>query len=405
MRSSHNQDVIRSVVRILPDEAARRGCVAVFVEAIAFLHACNPGIWGVYCTPDRIRLVCGNLIVHTLKQSSAWLCLDRESIDASPAIARRLDDIPAWKWDQKVYPTYKPINSRNGYYSPTLDRQNGWPTIRTLHHISLRRAAAHYHQLNVRTQRNHQPELLAYFRSEHGLAVPTPTYLAGSRIATPKPSTSQSDFLPEQLVSSSSLAEGAKTQVTVNAYERNPYARRICVEYFGAICAVCSFDFGKTYGELADGLIHVHHLTPLSQIRESYQVDPIEDLRPVCPNCHAVIHRRDPPLTIAEVKHLLHTARSSSEAPKGIRNGGIVNEAVDIHPVEARAPHAVTRTDSSSAPETRTWHAMTAGTKRLSFDSAGSWSAHTTGLTSRPRSSGNDCAPRDHAGRAPPHLS
>ncbi|HSX81067.1 MAG TPA: HNH endonuclease [Candidatus Saccharimonadia bacterium] len=51
--------------------------------------------------------------------------------------------------------------------------------------------------------------------------------------------------------------------------------------------------------------IHVHHCRPLSEIAGEYVVDPIEDLRPVCPNCHAVIHRRTPPFTIEEVRSML----------------------------------------------------------------------------------------------------
>lgn len=43
----------------------------------------------------------------------------------------------------------------------------------------------------------------------------------------------------------------------------------------------------------------------MSQIRENYQVDPIKDLRPVCPNCHAMIHRQKEPLTIEELKKIM----------------------------------------------------------------------------------------------------
>ncbi len=44
----------------------------------------------------------------------------------------------------------------------------------------------------------------------------------------------------------------------------------------------------ELYGELGEGVIHVHHLKELRSLGEEYQVDPIEDLRPVCPNCHAI---------------------------------------------------------------------------------------------------------------------
>ena len=61
-----------------------------------------------------------------------------------------------------------------------------------------------------------------------------------------------------------------------------------------------------TYGEVAEGLIHVHHLRSLSEVGEEYIVDPIADLRPVCPNCHAVLHTRTPPFSIEEVVTFLN---------------------------------------------------------------------------------------------------
>lgn len=98
------------------------------------------------------------------------------------------------------------------------------------------------------------------------------------------------------------LFEGIKRTVTVNSYERNSKARQLCVKHWKAICAVCSFDFERTYGEIGKGFIHVHHLTPVSKIGKSYQVDPIHDLIPVCPNCHSMLHRQEPPWTIDELK-------------------------------------------------------------------------------------------------------
>lgn len=87
------------------------------------------------------------------------------------------------------------------------------------------------------------------------------------------------------------LPEGAKKQITVNAYERNPKARKLCLQKYGFKCGVCGFDFEEVYGEIGIGYIHVHHLKPLNEINEEYQVDPINDLRPVCPNCHSMLHK------------------------------------------------------------------------------------------------------------------
>lgn len=110
------------------------------------------------------------------------------------------------------------------------------------------------------------------------------------------------------------LFEGIKRTITVNSYERNSKARQLCVKHWKAICAVCSFDFEKTYGEIGKGFIHVHHLTPVSQIGKAYQIDPINDLIPVCPNCHSMLHKQEPPLTIDELKSLLKTTNGNNSS-------------------------------------------------------------------------------------------
>lgn len=110
----------------------------------------------------------------------------------------------------------------------------------------------------------------------------------------------------EELGIEEPLVEGASFTVQVSAFERNPVARQKCVAHYGTSCSVCGFNFGATYGGSAKGYIHVHHLKPLASIGEEYVIDPIKDLRPVCANCHAVIHLRQPPYSIEEVKVLLN---------------------------------------------------------------------------------------------------
>jgi predicted HNH restriction endonuclease len=78
--------------------------------------------------------------------------------------------------------------------------------------------------------------------------------------------------------------------------------------HYGSTCAAYGFNFGVVYGELAKGFIHVHHIKQLSEIGEEYEVDPIADLRPVCPNCHEVLHLGGKCRTIEEAKSLLEAA-------------------------------------------------------------------------------------------------
>ena len=104
---------------------------------------------------------------------------------------------------------------------------------------------------------------------------------------------------------SGALHEGARLRVESDHYERNPEARARCLAHYGKACVACAFDFGRVYGAQAAGFIHVHHLTPLATIAVDYIVDPVRDLRPVCPNCHAVIHLREPPYIIDEIRAIL----------------------------------------------------------------------------------------------------
>lgn len=111
--------------------------------------------------------------------------------------------------------------------------------------------------------------------------------------------------------SSTPLREGAARKISVNAYERNAEARRKCINKWGHNCAVCRFRFDLHYGPLGKGYIHVHHLRPLSSVDGEYQIDPVTDLRPVCPNCHAMLHRRSPPLSIDELQLIVDEYRRS----------------------------------------------------------------------------------------------
>jgi hypothetical protein len=86
----------------------------------------------------------------------------------------------------------------------------------------------------------------------------------------------------EEVVSSQKLIEGSVHQVMLNAYERNSEARKRCIEHHHAIYKVCEFNFEEKYGAVAQGFIHVHHLKPLSEIQEEYEVNPIADLSSSC---------------------------------------------------------------------------------------------------------------------------
>ena len=114
-----------------------------------------------------------------------------------------------------------------------------------------------------------------------------------------------SKVFPDTVLDNQDIYEGAKKQIIVNAYERSKLARDLCVEVYGSRCSVCDMDFGDLYGDIGKGFIHVHHLTDISAIGEEYKVDPTTDLRPVCPNCHAMLHVGNKTRSIEELKACL----------------------------------------------------------------------------------------------------
>ena len=100
--------------------------------------------------------------------------------------------------------------------------------------------------------------------------------------------------------------EGGKKLVLVNSYERSSEARANCLKHYGYDCQVCGFSFENFYGDVGNNYIHVHHVKPLSDIKQNYKVDSVNDLIPVCPNCHSMLHKKTPPFTIMELKALIN---------------------------------------------------------------------------------------------------
>lgn len=121
-----------------------------------------------------------------------------------------------------------------------------------------------------------------------------------SGVATSAPDRSQGDQEPDE-----EFSEGGEQSVLATRYERNPAARNACLKYYGRICRACNVGMDHLYGTLGEGHIHVHHRVPLSEIGAAYKVDPVRDLIPVCPNCHAILHRSRTPMTVEQLAKII----------------------------------------------------------------------------------------------------
>jgi 5-methylcytosine-specific restriction protein A len=87
--------------------------------------------------------------------------------------------------------------------------------------------------------------------------------------------------------------EGNRQEKLLSYYERNPAARAKAIEIHGYTCMVCGKKMEDLYGEWGKDFIHVHHIQFLSNYKDGHTIDPAVDLATVCPNCHAMLHRKD----------------------------------------------------------------------------------------------------------------
>ncbi len=123
--------------------------------------------------------------------------------------------------------------------------------------------------------------------------------------SAPLQSSGSHPLIPEELSGTGSYFEGSVEKVLVNRYERDRRARVDCIQHYGTNCAVCEINFGEQYGSDFKGLIHVHHLKPISELGANYLIDPIKDLRPICPNCHAMVHFGNMCRSITELRAIV----------------------------------------------------------------------------------------------------
>ena len=110
-------------------------------------------------------------------------------------------------------------------------------------------------------------------------------------------------MLPDTMWVNDMATEGAKKTATIHTAVRDAALRNEVLRLKGCKCVVCGFDGDKVYGKPMGNIIQVHHLNPIANGERKTTID---DLVPVCPNCHAAIHSKPGGMyTIAEVQEML----------------------------------------------------------------------------------------------------
>lgn len=80
--------------------------------------------------------------------------------------------------------------------------------------------------------------------------------------------------------------------------------RKVLSEKGKLSCEVCDFDFAKVYGSLGYGFAECHHTIPVAQLGEHHRTR-LEELAIICANCHRIIHKSRPMLTLQELRAII----------------------------------------------------------------------------------------------------
>ncbi len=289
-RNRSSEEYARKVFEDLySNEIVRIACARLLADSILIAHYISSSCWTLTLFPDKIRLSVGPVEVLVLRSDNIFLVIADLEDD-------HLNNSEYYNYikPSEVHYISVPINQRLCDVPPAI-MEKFYPPIAENHRKFIQIAAR---RRKVTTWKSSfSTGVILYLRGLLKASLPMPAYISNS--------VQDEKLFPDQVDTEKSYHEGAVSKVLVNSYERNPEARRICIEHYGINCSVCGINFDEMYGVIGKDFIHVHHLQPLSEISETYEVDPIADLIPVCPNCHAMIHRRKPPLSIEEMRELL----------------------------------------------------------------------------------------------------
>ena len=255
-------------------------------HSVNVANKASPSKWGLRLNRTSVMLKVGS--VEVLQFGEGWF----HELVLGKLIPRNARANSRLKFNNPPYVNAPGCETCDMSFSEGAET---YPAVLPAHEAAIRIASRS--RRHPSTTKDHSPGVIVFVAQRLGVQLPQPEYL-DSPLGSP-PS------IPEEIPSDEEFEEGSATQVLVNRYERDPAARDKCVAHYGSSCFICGLTLAEKYGAEVRGLIHVHHLTPLSSVGKRRRVDPVRDLRPVCPNCHAVIHSTRDPRTIEQVRKML----------------------------------------------------------------------------------------------------
>lgn len=100
--------------------------------------------------------------------------------------------------------------------------------------------------------------------------------------------------------------EGERKLRETYFFTRNPTLAAEAKRLRGYLCEVCGFDFQRQYGEHGKEFAECHHKNPLSERPEEMWTQAVstslEDVAVMCSNCHRMLHRTRPAMSVEKLK-------------------------------------------------------------------------------------------------------
>lgn len=263
------------VFQELYPSSAQLRFATLFIADLIARAASTTTAWSVTLNPDSVRLNVGRVRLLNLSAEQIWFCAMDE-----PSVGRR-PGVRTYAQGRFVYASVH-VPSRS--YAVDTTRVTRLPRI-------LREAALLYvNEAAVRRkglplwEKAHSPGVLLFLEG-----------LLDRKLPRPVCNPSDADRIAARSVE---FREGMVSVSQVTRHYRDSAARDECITQHGSRCTVCDIDFGESYGKFARGFIHVHHLESFASKQGVRITNAVEDLRPVCPNCHAALHLPNAPATL-----------------------------------------------------------------------------------------------------------
>ncbi|WP_338822068.1 HNH endonuclease [Bradyrhizobium septentrionale] len=102
--------------------------------------------------------------------------------------------------------------------------------------------------------------------------------------------------------------EGQRASREASYFARNAGLVKAAKHHHGTTCQGCGFNFADVYGDIGEDYVEVHHKRPIAG--GEVRVSTVHDVDVLCANCHRMVHRREIPLTLKELRALIASQRA-----------------------------------------------------------------------------------------------